>query len=91
MTEIIEYAAFLMASAGAAAMVKVLVSRTDALRDTWINRKPLSCPLCMGFWVGCVLSFFLHGGENGWFWIVYEGLQASAFSWFFYSKITGDE
>lgn len=79
-----------MASAGAAVLVKITVSRTSLLSDTWINRKPFSCPLCMGFWMGSVIRVQWTGWA-GWFDVVFYGLQAAAFSWFFYWKITGDE
>lgn len=87
----LEYISFLLASAGAATLIKVFVSKTEFIQDTWLNNKPFSCPLCMGFWSGCVLSGIMYGSGYGWFWVVYRGLQAAAFSWFFYWKVTGDK
>lgn len=87
----LEYLGFLMASAGAAAIVKVLVTRTDFLRDTWVNNKPFSCPLCMGFYWGGVFSILAYGLADGWFWVLYRAFQAAAFSWFFNWKITGED
>lgn len=77
------FALFLSACAGAAALSRMMV------RDTKFSVKPLNCPLCMGFWVGFLVSDCLYHGDGIGIAIV-RSFAGAIWSWYAYSKITGE-
>ena len=60
-----------------------------AIRDTWFNRKPFNCSVCLSYWVAVPLAMHFHFATN-WMDAFMLAFSASAFSWVLSKYITGD-
>lgn len=76
----LDFAVYLLSSAGWAMMINSVSARIPLL-----NRKPFTCALCMGFWAGLAIAWIM-GIPSAW---MYAGASA-AFAWGLNRMITGD-
>ncbi len=60
-----------------------------AIRDTWFNRKPFNCCVCISYWVGIPFALHFHTA-GGWIDASAVAFSASAFSWILNKYITED-
>jgi len=84
LAEALELLRFLLATAGASALVSVLASDIP-----FLNKKPFNCPLCLGFWFGLAF-WWMHPGRDGVAFSLAYGCMGALFSWWTFHKITGE-
>ena len=55
----------------------------------FLNRRPFTCPLCMGFWYGVMLAPVCFGDLDFGKWMMAASASAG-FNWIFFKYVTGD-
>lgn len=81
----VEFLIFLLATAGASSLTAAWagdMAEVFPRISKWIYRKPWTCPLCMGFWYGMGIKWWVDGGKfPASHEILIHGLAGAAFSW----------
>lgn len=96
---VLEYIQFLLSTAGLSCMIVMWAkdfSRmrvfSDGRREKMfpLFRKPFICPLCVGFYVAPFIAWHFWPDEVSWMACIVHAFAGAVFSWFVYSKITGE-
>lgn len=86
---------FCLANTGATLLI-VFLAKDFSNRDFFpyglknvLGKKPFTCPLCMGFYMGMTMWWFFEPNAV-WHSYIIHGLIGACASWLAYSSITGD-
>ena len=75
---------YVLAVFGAFASLKV------SIRESFFARKPFSCAVCMGYWIGFIFSVFYFGGHWWGFSHQMNAFAAAGGCWILNRVVTGE-
>lgn len=78
---------FVLATAGAS-VLSVFFFKDLSMRFPFFDRKPFTCPLCTGFYIGYIF-WFLSNPKESWEQYLIHGCVGAVGTWGIYWKVTG--